>query len=212
MNQLITPANFDFFARYLLAGLIVISVRSRFVVGERPKLAEQLLEAVVLSLINQLVFKLLVWVGALLALPVHLPPDALFFAEVLVLPVLLGALFGWNLSRGWNRSLLRRLSMPVQNPVRRAYDFAFGRPRPPGWVIVSFADGTVVHGFFGEESLAASDGDRSDIYLERLYSVSDDGQWTEIVPRRAALLALEGMRSIEFLEMEGEREGTDDAQ
>ncbi|WP_096785127.1 DUF6338 family protein [Rhodobacter sp. CZR27] len=211
MNSLITPDNFEFFARYLLAGLIVISVRSRFVVGERPKLTEQLVEAVVLSLINQLAFKLLAWTVSFLPGLPRLPPEGAFFAEVLLLPIVLGALFGWNLSLGWNRSLLRRLSMPVQNPVRRAYDYAFGKPRRPGWVIVTFSDGTVVHGLFGEESLAANDGNRSDIYLERLYHVADDGQWTEVRPRRAMLLSLEGMRSIEFLDLEGERERTDDA-
>ncbi|MGP3695824.1 DUF6338 family protein [Rhodobacter sp. NSM] len=211
MNSLITPDNFEFFARYLLAGLIVISVRSRFVVGERPKLTEQLVEAVALSLINQLAFLMLAALWSLVSTAPSLPAQGVFFIEVLVLPAALGALFGWNLSLGWNRSLLRRLSMPVQNPARRAYDFAFGKHRGPSWVIVTFSDGTVVHGLFGEESLAASDGNRGDIYLERLYHVEDDGQWTEVRPRRAMLLSLEGMRSIEFLDLEGERERTDDA-
>ncbi|EGJ20728.1 hypothetical protein RSWS8N_01580 [Cereibacter sphaeroides WS8N] len=205
MNSLITPDNFEFFARYLLAGLIVISVRSRFVVGERPKLTEQLVEAVALSLINQLAFLFLASLWSLVPAAPVLPARGVFFLEVLVLPATLGALFGWN------RSLLRRLSMPVQNPARRAYDFAFGKHRGPSFVIVTFTDGTVVHGLFGEESLAASDGNRGDIYLERLYHVADDGQWAEVVPPRAMLLSLEGMRSIEFLELEGERERTDDA-
>lgn len=202
MIDLISPANFDFFARFLLAGLIIISIRSRFVVGERPRLTEMLVEAVILSLINQLVFLLLTSLAGFFIPQLALPLRLSFFLEVLALPVVLGSLFGWNLSRGWNESLLRRLSMPVQNPTRRAYDFAFTQHDREGFVILTYADGMQVHGYFGENSLAASDPQRSDIYLERLYDVDEAGQWQEKTPPSGALLMLDGIRSIEFLEPE----------
>ena len=202
MNNLITPDNFEFFARYLLAGWIIISTRSRFAVGERPKLAEGIAEAVILSLINQLVFSLLVSLLGYAAPSIRVPVQAGFFVEVIAIPLCLGLIFGWNLSRGWNKSLMRRLSMPIQNPKRRAYDFAFSENMTEGFVIVTFADGTKVHGYFGQNSLAGSDPERSDIYLERLYDVKGDGQWFEQSPSRSALLELAGLRSIEFLESE----------
>ena len=58
LNELISPDNFDFFARFC-RGWIIITVRSRFVVGEKPKLAEMVVEAVILSLVNQLIFLML---------------------------------------------------------------------------------------------------------------------------------------------------------
>lgn len=207
MNGLINPTNFEFFARYLLAGLIVISVRSRFVVGERPRLTEMLVEAVILSLINQLSFLALASIGAWLgglwgqAAP---PARLVFFLEVLVLPALLGLLFGWNLSRGWNNALLRRLSMPVQSPVRRAYDYAFGQVWSEGFVIVTYTDGSRIYGYFGGISLASTDPDRSDLFLERLYDVGEDDQWLEKHPPRSALVSLSDVRSIEVLEGEPE--------
>jgi Family of unknown function (DUF6338) len=204
MNNLITPENFAFFARNLLAGWIIILLRSRFVRGEQPKLAEMIAEAVVLSLINQLFFALIRYGATFLPTKVTLtlPPQVIFFTEVLVLPLVLGILFGLNLSRGWGRSWLRRLSMPVQNPVRRAYDFAFEDETDPGFLILTFVDGTVVYGLFGDKSMASTDPARSEIYLERLYDVKEDGQWIEKTPPRGALLSLAGIRSIEFLEME----------
>ena len=93
--------------------------------------------------------------------------------------------------------------MPVQNPIRRAYDFAFLQHDIEGFVILTYDDGTKVYGYFGENSLAASDPERSDIYLERLYDVDDSGQWYEKTPPRGGLLKLDGMRSLEFLEPEG---------
>lgn len=201
MTDLIDPANFQFFARYLLTGLIIIWVRGNFAVGERPRLSEMAVEAVVLSLVNQLAAQLLIWLAGAIDLPKP-PPELSFFAEVLVLPAFLGLAFGLSLSKGWSHAVFRRLSMPVQNPIRRAYDFAFTFNETEGFVIVTYEDGTKVHGYYGENSLAANDPDRSDLYLERIYEVGEDGQWYEKTPPRGALLSLSTLRSIEFLEPE----------
>ena len=196
MTQLLTPETFEFFARYLLAGYIVLSMRARFVTAERPKPTETLFEAVILSLVNQLVFQVLLLPLDVLRTSV-LAPRLLFFGEVLALPAILGTLLGLNLKRGWNRAWLRRLAMPVLHPIRRAHDFAF-LDRTECFVILTYEDGIVVRGFFGGGSLAATDDGRSDIYLERLY----DGDWNEPEPGRSGLFSLSGVRSIEFLDEE----------
>lgn len=208
MADLISPANFEFFSRYLLAGYIIMAIRSRYAVGERPRLGDSIFEAVVLSLINQFVFHLLFSITEHFLPVSSLGQRTLFFSEVLALPVVLGTLIGINLSKGWNRAVLRRLSMPVQAPIRRAYDHAFSENATPRYIIVTYADGTTVQGYYGERSLAANDATRSDIYLERLYDVSEDGQWYEKLPQRGCLLTLDGLRSIEFLISEE----TEDAQ
>ncbi|MCA3436800.1 MAG: hypothetical protein INF48_05705 [Rhodobacter sp.] len=205
MTNLITPQTFEFFGRYVLAGLIIIWVRSRFVIGDRPKAGEQILEAVILSLVNQLVWQIILtffaWSSAWSHWPL-IPAQVAFLLEILFLPLLLGTMAGANLSRGWNRALLRRLSMPVEHSIRRAYDYAFTQKLKPGFVILSFQDGKTIYGYFGSESMASSDPNRSDIYLERLYDVGADGQWSEQDIGRSALISLSGIRSIEFLEQE----------
>lgn len=202
MPNLLTPETFEFFARYLLAGIVLISVRSRFIKGDRPETSERIFEAIILSLINQAVFLFLSRLAAAAIDIGSVDPQVLLMSEVLVLPAVLGIAAGWNLSRGWNRAFLRRLSMPIEHPVERAYDFAFERHQDGALVIVSFKDGTVVQGLFGAESLAANDPNRSEIYLERLYEVRDDGQWIEPQPGRSALISLDDLRSIEFLDQE----------
>jgi hypothetical protein len=208
--DLLSPANFDFFARYLLAGFILMSVRSWFISTQRPKPAETLFDAVILSLINQLVFLLIAY---LLIAPAtqFLPPRissflmgatggrAAFFFEVLLLPALLGAMFGSALARDWHVALLRRFAMPNVHPTQRAYDYAFSEQPGPSFLIVTYKDGTQVFGYFGDRSLAATDDRRSDIYLERLYSVDDGGRWSETPTPRSALLMLDDIRSIEFI-------------
>lgn len=203
MSPIFGPETFEFFARYVIAGFVLLSVRSRYVAGERPRNAELFFEVVVLSLVNRLVFLLLSSGAQVTGLAARLPvppPDLVFLAEVLLLPVLLGVLAGINLRRGWDRALLRRLAMPVQHPIRTGYDFAFAERLGPGFVIISFRDGVEVRGYFGTASLASSDASRSDIFLERVYDVAEDGSWLTPNPPRSAYVALADVRSIEFLQ------------
>jgi len=214
MSQFLTPESFEFFARYLLAGYVVIIVRSRFILGIRAKTSDLVVEAVIFSLLIQLAILLLkafvVWImgwvlgqGYLFAISANFS----LFLEVLVFPAFVGLLLGWNLSAGWNNAALRRLSMPIVHPVQRAHDFAFGNAREPCLLILTFEDGTVIRGYFGETSLAASDASRSDIYLERLYTEDKSGQWNEPSPGRSGLISLNGIRSIEFLDIEESENG-----
>ena len=204
MPQLLSPETFEFFARFLLAGFVMLSVRSRFVATQRPKPSEAVLDAVVLSLINQAVFLMIA--GGLSVLPVAWPDAVLsamqtrvpLFVEVLVLPALLGLFFARTAGSTFANGLLRKLSMPGTHPVARAYDHAFTQHIGPCFVILTFRDGVVIHGYFGEQSLAATDPDRSDLYLERLYTVDAAGTWAEAVPPRGIWIALAELRSIEF--------------
>lgn len=213
MPNLLSPGTFDFFASYLLAGYVVIIVRSRFVAGLRPKPTELVVEAIIFSLINQLVASMIVEISTLSGFSrwlsdVGVLPNGesrlFFFAKVLILPACIGTLLGYNLTAGWKNALLRRLSLPVIHPVQKGYDFAFGNNREPGFVIVTYFDGTTVAGYFGEHSLAASDDARSDLYLERLYSLGEESlEWVEPSPSRSGLISLKNVRSIEFLDQEG---------
>jgi hypothetical protein len=122
----------------------------------------------------------------------------LFFAEVVILPSALGALWGVAIARNWGQASLRRVISPNLHPVERAYDYAFTRQPGASFVIVTYKDGTQIFGYFGRGSLAATDERRSDIYLERLYTV-EDGNWVETATPRSALLMIDDIRSIEFI-------------
>ena len=205
MLDLMTPATFDFFARYFLAGFIIATVRSRFVIGEKPSHGDIVYESIILSLINQLIFQALTaltsWIKPLVAgwlwqVFANFVGHFITQVETLVLPAFLGLLLGGFLQRGWNKSILGRLGMPIIHPTRRAYDYAFGDITTERFVIVTFTDGTVVNGFFGANSLASSDPANGDIYIERLY----DGAWKPTIPPKSALLMLSDLRSIEFID------------
>ncbi|MEL6600521.1 MAG: DUF6338 family protein [Pseudomonadota bacterium] len=199
MSQLLNPATFEFAAQYFLAGFIIIFVRSRYVGGVRPKAAERLVEAVVLSLINQLIALLISTMWLLAFAPF---PDRIgLVAEVLILPCALGYLFGRDLKDGWNNGALRLLAMPVSSPSLTAYDFAMAKEvANPKIVIITYGDGSRIAGYLGPHSYASDTEDRNDIYLEFLYEEEEDGSLKASDPPRPALIWLDGARSIEFLD------------
>lgn len=209
---------FAFLARYALAGFIIFMIRNAYVVGERPKLGEIAFDVLLFSLINRLVWALLseggslvhAGLGALTEAPERLDrivptSTGAFFLEVLALPFLIGIVSGHALRWGWARGVLRVVSLPVVDPIPRAYDHVFST-RGPGFVILSFKDGRTIHGYYGPASRAGRDPGRSEIFLERLYVVDDDGQWLETLPPRAALISLDGLRAIEFIDGQGSNE------
>lgn len=209
MPDIFNPNTFDFFARYFLAGFILSTVRARYVIGEKPGASEVVYEAIILSLLNQLIFQALASLASWLQPhAVGLPPVAwayeaadhfAFQIETLLQPALLGVLSGYALRSNWNLPILRHLAMPIVHPTLRAYDYAFGDITTDRFVIVTYHDGTLIYGYFGASSLASSAPDRGDIYLERLYDVVE-GVWTPTEPPKSALLMLRDVRTIEFIE------------
>ena len=209
MPDIFSPQTFDFFSQYFLAGFILASVRSRYVIGEKPAASDIVYESIVLSLINQLIFQaiaaLLSWLEPWI---IGVPPIAWLYAtadhfskqiETLFLPVALGVASGFALRSNWNLPILRHLAMPIIHPTLRAYDYAFGDITSDRFVIVTYQDGTMIYGYFGPNSLASSASDRGDIYIERLYDVVQ-GVWTPTEPPKSALLILKDLRTIEFIE------------
>lgn len=197
MSQLLAPETFEFFARYLLAGYVFLTLRSWWIAAERPRLNEQIAEAVILSLINQAI--LLVTFGWLSDDWHENNASFSLLGQYVIQPAVLGILVGWLAARDWLPSGLRRLFMPGVRPVTDAYEFALQSAPEDGFIIVSYEDGREVHGYFGADSLASEDRLLGGLLIERLYVVGEDRVWIEADPPRSVWLSLKGARSIEFL-------------
>lgn len=207
MPQLLTPETFEFFVRYLLAGFVFTAVRSWFVSGDRPKLNEVLVESVILSLINQVIALMTFawmtqdWVSAHPSFSIVLPN--------VVQPAILGAFFGWIAGMDAVPPGLRRLIMPTVRPVNPSFDYAFDQLGGPSFVILGFADGKQVLGYFGSQSMVGSSAEASSIFLEELYVIGEDQTWESAEPPRSGWVSLRDVRSIEFIATEESDHGQD---
>jgi hypothetical protein len=86
--------------------------------------------------------------------------------------------------------LYRFLRLRPINPVPTGWDWIFGKLRPY-FVIVTLNDGTQIPGYFGPSSLASSDPDHKDIFLEKVYTIPEGGgDWVEV--ERSAGIHIDG--------------------
>lgn len=111
----------------------------------------------------------------------------LLFITPIVWPLLLVAIFK-----------SKRLAKKIQIPYPTAWDFFFDQ-REPGFVLVHLVTGTLLGGYWGDNSYAGSFPNDGDIYLEAVYSVDESGQFGEPIPNtRGVLLRKEQYSYIEL--------------
>jgi hypothetical protein len=83
------------------------------------------------------------------------------------------------------------------SPIPTGWDWKFGRTEPC-YVLVTLKDGTEVAGYFGKDSMASSDQDRKDLYLEKLYTVPASGPWQPVPRTSGAYIDGSQIAFIEF--------------
>lgn len=102
------------------------------------------------------------------------------FIVIFVAPVLLAfvrAKFIQTTKFDW---VFRCLGLRPISPIPTGWDWIFSRTGPC-FVLVTLKDGREIAGWFGSRSMASSDPERKDIFVETLYTVPADGSpWIEI--------------------------------
>jgi len=179
----IKPDQLLLFAGFVLPGAISMYVYGLKVPQREYQLKDRVIEAVCFSLLNFVV----VW------LPVHwlsgLPVvrENLIFAWVVLIiafviapvfwPILLVTLLHLAEYQGW-----------IVIQAKTARDDFFGKQDGECWLQVELGDGRVVGGRFGSESYASSWPDPGHLFLQELWTVSDDGYFATPVPGTPGLL------------------------
>lgn len=214
-EKLLDPANFEFFAKYVLSGFVIVLVTNAYVAGQKPQLAEKAFEIVLYSLINQWI-----WLGlsslaslAVSNLPANFRPPIIgpqlaFNLQVIALPICLGIFSGLSLQRGWRRNFARVISLPLVDPYAQAYDHVVAQFKGQAFVVIAYENGENIFGLFGYQSRASRDVERSELYLERLYDVDENGKWTPTGPAKSAPVQLKNVRAIEFIPVKEDQNGT----
>lgn len=103
-----------------------------------------------------------------------------WFGIAFVAPVILAVCRAEIVQRDGIRWLYYRLGLRAINPIPTGWDWIFSTT-DPCFVLVTLTDGTEIAGYFGSRSLASSDPENRDIYIERVYKVPEDGaQWAAV--------------------------------
>lgn len=197
MDMISDPNIIYNFLLFAAPGLVSLYVRSQFITGRMPILSEGIIAYVTLSLIYQ---------AAIFPIVSQLISNGQgtrsnFFSIywiliIFIIPASIGAILGLNVKLGWTKKLLCNLKINTVHPVDTAWDWHFGTCTAC-WVMISLKDGTKWAGYAGGNSFMSSSPSERDIFIEKVYDVSDETDvWT---PRVSSVwISHQEIQTIEF--------------
>jgi len=196
----------------IVPGVIIDFVRAQFVGRRTRTVGEASLNFVVVSIVYYaLSAPLVLWAtGGLVGL---LQAPMAWYALLLVGPTSVGLVLGFVAQRDLLGRNARRLGFNVIHPMPTAWDRRFGALQE-SLVIITLKDGRKVAGYMGPLSVASSDPENRDIFIERIYGLEGD-EWTDMGETSALIMAGE-ISTVEFIvpndEPEQEAENDDEGQ
>ncbi len=181
-------------------GFIMLSVRSQFIVSSGAEKESLLLKYLIATSFN---YAFSSWLIYLLAynsyLRSNLTLSAVSWLYVLfVSPIILAVISAVISQKSIVRWLLLKTGLDVIHVVPTAWDWRFGRMRSPRWVLVRLSDGSKVAGYFGLLSMASSERDARDLFIEKVYKIKNRGPWTEVPGNDGVYIPHGEIRTIEF--------------
>lgn len=127
---------------------------------------------------------------------------------LLALPYFLGLVIGIINGKDWIRRALRKGGINPIHPVPTGWDYIM--PKTQKYVIITLKNGQDIYGLFSEKSMASSVPTEKDIYLEQIYSLSDEGDWETIARGEGMWVNGSEILHIEFRSTDDMAEEEDD--
>jgi hypothetical protein len=199
LDFLKAPENLYLLLFFIVPGLVIVYVRSRFISGRMPSHAENVLGYLVLSLLYYSIVLPFIAQALNLREP-WIARAAAWTMLTLVGPALFGLLLGVWAQKEWGVWLANKIGLSTIHVIPAAWDWRFSKmPRGGMFVMVTLTSGERVAGLFGTKTFASSDTAERDLYLEEEYSVDGDN-WETRPARVGILIPVKEVRYIEFWE------------
>ncbi len=179
----------------LVPGLVILFVRSQFVTDRRPPQSSVLLSYLTVSLIYYAIaFPFLDHIRSMY----ENKDEKVWAWSILIFvgPAILGLLLGINIQKNLLHRLLQWCGLNPVHAIPTAWDWKFGN-MPPQWVLVTLKDDTRFVGLCGLRSFISSDPAERDIYIEQIYDIDDEDNWSWR-GEKGVLIAPGEIRTIEF--------------
>jgi Family of unknown function (DUF6338) len=186
---------------YIVPGIIILYVTAQFLTGRIGPHKEALLSYFTLSIIYLTVMN----AGVLLVTgkPDALPDQTRYWLPIFLAgAVVFGVLVGLNASLGAMRWLLGYFGLNLPHALDSAWDWRFSR-FPPSLMTITLKDGSRVSGWCGQDSFIGSDPKDRDLYIEQVYDVDEQGNWTRKTPGKGIYIAGGEVRTIEIIPLTG---------
>ncbi len=204
MNFL-APATLVLFLFFVIPGFVSIKVYDLLVPSERRNFGNSIIEVIGFSIINLLpwspIFAFTDFVDARsirrlsrLRFDLSFLEYATLLGVLFVSPVLLTVVYYVFLSSPRTR---RALKLPPRAPT--GWDHFFGK-REKCWILFHLKSGQKVGGLYGSESSASTFPHVQQVYVQSLYRVDPEGNWTLVSRTKGAIINREDCDLIELLQ------------
>jgi hypothetical protein len=123
----------------------------------------------------------------------------LVFFVLFVSPIVIALALVKIIDTKWGRNI--RIKFGIAHPVAKAW-YSFFRKGIPCWVVATLKGGRLVAGLYGGKSFASSFPAQEDIYLEKLCSLSKEGEMERITDLSlGGIIRMENVEMLEFYEI-----------
>lgn len=165
----------------LVPGFIHNGVLRKFVpIRQAKEHVDLILGFLTATAYNYAICSILIYLLLAGAFSNHILEAALWFCIIFIIPILLAVLRAEVIQHDRLGVVYHILRLRPISPIPTGWDWIFGRTSAC-FVLVTLSDGTEIAGFFGPNSMASSDPERRDIFLEKVYTIPDDGgAWVEV--------------------------------
>jgi hypothetical protein len=192
-----SPANVLMVLQFLVPGFLVIFSRSIFVVRRKSIFKDDLLLYVTISILYG--FFLLPFLKFLQFFDSPTWKWIFWICVLIFVPSVLGGLLGVGAQKDWGRKAFNYFGLQPTSPYPTSWDQRFAQLNSACYIIVTWQDGSQIAGFFGENSYAASSIDNRDLYLEKVWKLTEDGQWDPLKDSDGVLISVRDAKTVEFL-------------
>ncbi len=189
-------------AMFLLPGYLINWIISILVPQRSGDQTDKVLRYLGYSLLN---FTAWIWLFWLIRRNIEADRTIYWFLlslTVMATSFLTGVLLGVIRNKGCFRKLFAKYGLQIEHPIPTAWDYKFSKISAPRWVTVSLINGKRLRGYLGGNSMASSDEEFRDLYLELSYIQNGEGKPWEILPQTDGVWISPGQIAyIEFLEL-----------
>lgn len=188
--------NIYLIAAFIIPGLIITYMRSRFITGRMEKFSDAALGYLTLTLVYY--GFALPLVGWILSFEQGLLKTLLWWVLLIAGPMVFGLLLGVATQREWLRWIATKLRLRMVHNTPTSWDWQFANVYTARFIMVTLTDGSCVAGIFGTGSFASTDPAERDIYIEEVMDVGEDGVWSYREEAAGILIPAKEIRYIEF--------------
>ncbi len=200
MLELFTFENIYFALSFIVPGRIIVFFRSKFLIGRRSQSHyEALLSYITISVVY---LAIALSVMKIISEQFRVSMPEIYYLPILVIlvPTILGIIIGVSTKNGWGRRIVNRIGFHPVHVMPTAWDWKFSAYKEE-LVLVTLKDETKIAGYISGGSFMSSDPEERDIYIEKLYELEDNDDWTNCDPKSILIMSGE-IQTIEFIPMQ----------